>query len=211
MKTLKKVLVSLSIFIGVVLVIALFGQQKGALLDAINELKNRVTALETTVSTMQNDMSNLAPINHNHDSQYSPLVHNHDVNYAPVTHAHDYDALNEKPTILSDADVIALIVDNALIRQSDYDSGWQIINPGWSRCFAHDLGEDPDDYVVELKFQDALTGDIHHIYYGGVSLDFESLTHYRGAYWYDLTDESICVFRGDQDERATQIRIRIWK
>jgi len=210
MKTLKKVLMSMPIFIAVVLVIALFGQQNGALWDAINELKNRVTALETTVSTMQNDMSNLAPINHNHDSQYSPLAHNHDVNYAPVTHTHDYDALNGKPTILSDADVIAHIADNALTRQSDYDSGWQNISSGWSRCFGHDLGGNPDDYVVELKFQDVVGGEIHHTFYG-CAYYYHITNQIYGAYWYDLTHERICVFRGDHDTKVTQVRIRIWK
>ncbi len=210
MKTLKKVLVSLSVFIAVILVIALFGQQKGALWEAINELKSRITALETTISTMQNDMNKLAPINHNHDLQYSSLAHNHDVNYASVTHTHHHEAITGKPRILSDADVMALIVDNALIRQSDYDSGWQNISPGWSRCFGHDLGGDPDEYIVELKFKDVLGGEIHHTFYGG-AYDYQITNQIYGAYWYDLTHERICVFRGDHDTKATQVRIRIWK
>ncbi len=52
MRSKKNVIVSLSVFIAVVLILTLFSQQpqRGALWDEINELKSRVTELETIVS-----------------------------------------------------------------------------------------------------------------------------------------------------------------
>jgi len=48
--------VALSVFIGIIFVLTLFGQQRGPLWDAIIELKSSVEALQATVSTLQAQM-----------------------------------------------------------------------------------------------------------------------------------------------------------
>jgi len=91
---------------------------------------------------------------------------------------------------------------------SDYDSGWTTINMGQALQFLHNLGGHPDNYLVDLSFEDAGTLRINQIAYGG--LDRYSDDHRFGAYWRHLTDTDIYVFRRAEDTYADEVRVRIW-
>ena len=57
MKSKKNILVSLSVFITVVFVLTLFGQQKGPLWDMVNNHESRIVALEATIGDLQNQVN----------------------------------------------------------------------------------------------------------------------------------------------------------
>jgi len=77
-----------------------------------------------------------------------------------------------------------------------------------AQAFTHDLGGDPDDYAVELWFRDTDTGGkgINSWGIGG----FEAGGNFRGAYWQNLTDTTIEVFRHGDDVFADQVRVSVW-
>jgi hypothetical protein len=93
---------------------------------------------------------------------------------------------------------------------SDYDSGWQAMEPGEDRSFAHNLGGDVDDYVVDMQFRaENPDSGVNHFGYGG---DRSSETSEWGAYWHSLTASSITAHRGSVDcWAAAEIRMRIWR
>ncbi|MBN1900193.1 hypothetical protein JW926_02555 [Candidatus Sumerlaeota bacterium] len=97
----------------------------------------------------------------------------------------------------------------------DYNSGWVSLSQSASVQLNHNLGEDIMDCLVDLQFKSPLYG-INHIFYGGgdlgnsppTGLDEDSR---MGAYWRDMDDASITVYRRPDDIYAPQIRVRIWR
>lgn len=88
---------------------------------------------------------------------------------------------------------------------TSWGSGWMFLAPGTSRVFTHGLGIAPEQYVVEMWFLDTDEGlGINRRYYGSA----EDSGNWYGAYWYDLTANTISVYRQPQDNVAD--RIRIW-
>jgi len=86
----------------------------------------------------------------------------------------------------------------------DYDSGWQQMTKGLGISIQHDLGGDPNNYVVDMQFKAEVAG-VNQILYGG-----EETIDGRGAYWRGLTDTEIFVYRETFNLTAEYIRIRIW-
>lgn len=86
-----------------------------------------------------------------------------------------------------------------------YDSGWFAVPPGQAKTLNHNLGGNVDNYLVDLTFRNG--NGINHHYYGGM-LWMDSRRF--GAYWEDLTNTQISVFRLDEDYFAVDLRIRIW-
>ncbi|MGD9029330.1 MAG: hypothetical protein PVG25_05920 [Anaerolineae bacterium] len=88
-----------------------------------------------------------------------------------------------------------------------YDSGWQAIGFG-ATTLDHNLGGDPNHYVVDLQMKDLDSGyGVNHHAYG--------VNHYResdqrGVMWSNLTGTSITVYRAYQDNSGDQVRVRIW-
>lgn len=196
MKPKKYVLVSLSIFIIVVFVLTLFGQQQRPLWNAINELTSRTSALKEdidvlsgTVSTLQTQLEDANGNINDHESHIALLedhvatlratqseifrqlnTHTHD--YSELTgtlpsHAHDYDSeISGKPTILSEIDVISLIEDYALLKQPDYDSGWTAIAHDSSIDIYHNIGTN-NILVYVLGSESGTNPMMHQWAYGG--------------------------------------------
>jgi hypothetical protein len=81
-----------------------------------------------------------------------------------------------------------------------YDSGWVPISLDSVITLKHNLGGNPDNYVVDLQFR---------------SPDPKIFINqrYRG-HWWNLTYQSISVFRkliaGDENGNPVQTRVRIW-
>ncbi len=84
---------------------------------------------------------------------------------------------------------------------TDFDSGWMTINH--CQRIDHNLGGNPDTYVVDLTGRSA-NGDTHYGFGGDVWDDITA----HGLYWYDLKSNSIfvCV----KGSLVKQIRLRIW-
>ena len=95
---------------------------------------------------------------------------------------------------------------------ADYDSGWQ--NIGSSLTLNHNLGGDPDDYVVDLQFNDNIAANpqgINQGRYGGDTF-FENGTTSMGlgAYWQELNNSTITVQRLADADLVDAVRVRIW-
>lgn len=96
-----------------------------------------------------------------------------------------------------------------------YDSGWQAIDTGKTIVLSHNVGGDPDTYVVDLQFFD--DGEVglgrHQRFYGGYST-YDYGLEYRnrryGAFWHNLTKEEIRVHCQDDTIAIMRIRVRIW-
>lgn len=84
---------------------------------------------------------------------------------------------------------------------------WVTILPGQCRGFTHNLGRDPEDLTVELMFLDEAEDGLglHRRYYGGL----EAAGAWRGAYWQNLTANTIRVCRGADDTTAGRVRVRV--
>ncbi len=90
----------------------------------------------------------------------------------------------------------------------NFDSGWVPVAPGGTETIVHNLGGNPEDYVVDMTFRDNVWGSgIHQITYGG---DWRPDGSKKGVYWEQLNTASIVVIRLDDDVRCQEVRIRIW-
>jgi hypothetical protein len=237
MKSKKNVLMSLSVFITVVFVITLFGQQpqKGYLWDLISAIGStvkgnvlRIIELEETVVTLRANQSEiLQRLNtHTHDLP----SHIHDISdiggvidadtlqgsdasaFALSAHTHDYESLTEKPTILYDTDVIALISEHALLKQPDYDSGLQDIAQGESLPLVHDLGTANLLVYVVGGYPESTYGYFIQDYYGGHRYysRSEDRYYYEGLR-FEVDNYYVWVRRLANDSMWDYIRVRIWK
>ncbi len=97
----------------------------------------------------------------------------------------------------------------------DYDSGWVSLGAGAAATtLTHNLGGDPDDYVVDMQYRASGSG-VNQRYYGGADFGAKSFGGSRendrvGAYWRTLTSSTISLFRRAEDNYASEVRIRIW-
>jgi len=102
------------------------------------------------------------------------------------------------------------------IAQANFNSGWRNISQGQNLVLTHNIGGNPDDYVVYLEFKDNESYGIHQRSYGGPVFGEESagpqLTPVSvGACWTNLDGSAIKIFRCPDDGGVDQIRVRIWK
>lgn len=87
-----------------------------------------------------------------------------------------------------------------------WSSGWVPIAQGTCRLFNHNLGADPNDYVVELWFLDTDEGiGINRANYGGMELQGK----WHGGHWQQLTASTIRVCRQQDDRAADRIYVRV--
>ena len=97
----------------------------------------------------------------------------------------------------------------------DYDSGWVSLETDQSKTLVHSLGGDTDEYFVDMAYRSAGSG-INRRYYGGADFGATALggtveDDRVGAYWRNLTDSTISVYRRPDDIYAYEVRIRIWR
>jgi hypothetical protein len=110
---------------------------------------------------------------------------------------------------LSNDCISAVRVRIRLQPAADYDSGWRSVNAGSNLSLSHNLGGDPDDYVVDMQFKSSnLSQGVNQLGYGG---DDWGAGRIEGAFWHSLTATSIQVSRNFYDPSASaQVRVRIW-
>ncbi|RMF29522.1 MAG: hypothetical protein D6759_13690 [Chloroflexi bacterium] len=94
-------------------------------------------------------------------------------------------------------------------REPRYDSGWQDIEQDELLPVYHNLGGDPDAYVVDVVGEDPDWG-INHISYGGDTVSGRSGFLHFGIAWQNLTDTRLNVYRFPHDSTAQQVRARLW-
>ncbi len=95
-----------------------------------------------------------------------------------------------------------------------YDSGWVSINQDQAKILAHNIGGDPDHYVVDMQYRSGNSG-VNQRYYGGADFGTNPAPGANpndrvAAYWRTLTADTITVYRRPDDIYAPEVRIRIW-
>lgn len=85
----------------------------------------------------------------------------------------------------------------------EYDSDWVDTTLGQVVTLTHDVGGNPDDYVVGMKFSG--TVGINHRACGGLAV----LNDMFGAHFQNVTDSTVSVFRFPLDLFAQQVRVYI--
>ena len=90
-----------------------------------------------------------------------------------------------------------------------WTSGWVDILPGQTLTLTHGLGGDPALYATGLWFRDMRAEglSIHHRAYGGMAIGDMRV----GAYWHNLTHETISVTREPNDPFVSQVRLKLWR
>jgi hypothetical protein len=91
--------------------------------------------------------------------------------------------------------------------KSNYDSGWLTVAAGNDTTLTHGIGGNEDDYVVQLWFRDNETLGKHNSDIGGLENTYGT---YEGAYWSNLTNSQIRIYRHSGDYDVDQFRVRIW-
>ena len=98
---------------------------------------------------------------------------------------------------------------------SDCDTKWISLDPGSAALtLNHNVGGNPDYYLVYMESQSSNSG-VNQRYYGGNdfgTLGFAGTRNNErvGAYWRELNSVSIKVFRREEDDYASKVRIRFW-
>jgi hypothetical protein len=90
---------------------------------------------------------------------------------------------------------------------TSWTSGWVSIDPDELLVFEHNLGGNPDDYAVDLWFNDT-DGSLgaNRRNYGGLEWN----NGWYGARWQRLTSNTIEVYRYPDDNVADQVRVAVW-
>jgi hypothetical protein len=100
---------------------------------------------------------------------------------------------------------------NKTLQDPAYSSGWQQIHRSGSRTYVHNLGGDPDDYVLKMACRNDVPGIIpiplaNNTFYGGN----EHEDGRDGAAWENLNSESVRAFRHTDDGWCDYVSIKIW-
>ena len=89
-----------------------------------------------------------------------------------------------------------------------YAGTWSVINPGDTITINHNLAITATDLTVNLWFSNTVLG-IHHYAYGGLSVN--PLTGTLGAFWHNLTNNTVQVTRFPSDTVVEQMRVEVVK
>ena len=88
-----------------------------------------------------------------------------------------------------------------------YDSGWINLESGESKQLTHNIGGNPENYVVDM--QNSNWG-VSNLYISGARFYQNGVEHFTGAYYHHLTNSTISVRRQPQDLNCPAVRVRIW-
>ncbi len=88
-----------------------------------------------------------------------------------------------------------------------WSSGWITVARGSAVTLTHNLGGDPDDYLIQMWFLDTDNGHgINIRAYGGL----EKNGQWYGAAWQNLTANTIQIVRYANDTLADRIMVQVW-
>jgi hypothetical protein len=97
----------------------------------------------------------------------------------------------------------------------DYESGWQVVGQDAAETWSHNLGGNPEKYLVNMIYYDTVDNFINQRHLGGADFGATTFGGTRedervGAYWRSLTNSDITVYRRPEDGFADYLRVRIW-
>jgi hypothetical protein len=98
--------------------------------------------------------------------------------------------------------------------KATFDSDWTAMTADSLNNITHDIGGNPEDYVVDMQFKNVDQG-VNQIAYGGMDCGADppvglAENDMVGAYWSHMDDSVIKIWRFEQDIYAPEVRIRIW-
>jgi hypothetical protein len=97
-----------------------------------------------------------------------------------------------------------------VVPKPDFQSQWVNIGPDTTRTFSHGLGTmygiTEADLTVGLWFSNPVRG-IHQFAYGGLTVD--PTTGTLGAFWHNLTSDTVQVTRYPSDTAVPQVRVTV--
>ena len=101
---------------------------------------------------------------------------------------------------------------NMTLPDPAYSSGWKHVVRAGAYTFVHNLGGDPNDYVVKMTCGINVPGTIPIVQPNNISygLDYRSYQTSDGACWSRLDDVSIMVSRGGDDSFCPNVSVKIW-
>ncbi len=85
------------------------------------------------------------------------------------------------------------------------------INQDQALTLNHNLGVPPEQLAVQLWFRDTDPAGIgiHRAYYGGIEIS-NTVSTWQGAYWRNLTPNTVTVHRMADDQKADQINVKVF-
>ena len=135
----------------------------------------------------------------NHNKRMGAAWHTLTSNYISVTRGAEDNTLN------------TVRVRIWLVSRPAFHSGWVGMALNSPQPISHFLGHTPEDYFVNVMFNGSTL--VNNQYYGTNYLGAygeDPENSYVGAYWCDLTNNRITLFRANQDTSAQYIQARIW-
>ena len=94
-----------------------------------------------------------------------------------------------------------------------WSSGWTNITQNQTITFNHNLNVAAEQLSVELWFKDTATDadsrGIHRVNFGGNEMSTPTST-WHGAYWHNLTANTIMVHRLANAQLVDQVSVRVW-
>lgn len=90
-----------------------------------------------------------------------------------------------------------------------YDSGWVELAASQGMTLTHNVGGNPEDYTVGMRFRDPAPGGAGANLRAAGGLQVGDA--FYGAFWSKLTDTTIQVFRFHHDTFAPQVRLTIYR
>lgn len=91
-----------------------------------------------------------------------------------------------------------------------YDSGWVSIAAVELVTLMHNIGGNPDDYLVDLTFKDEVYGRTNIRIGSDFYIGLKGEGRLWGAYWESLDSSIIEVYKGEDDLWLSEVRVRIW-
>jgi hypothetical protein len=91
-----------------------------------------------------------------------------------------------------------------------YDSGWVALSKDERKTLTHNLGADPDEYVVDIQSRNNENGSRSIYAIGSRSTWNLVYNSNSGFYWHSLNKNEIGIYRGGDDENSDKVRVRIW-
>jgi hypothetical protein len=115
-------------------------------------------------------------------------------------------SLVEHQSRIAELETELAILNATKLGEPDYDSNWASLAPiGDNPPLEHNLGT--TEVIVYIVGKKTWGGAVHQVDYGG----YKGYIHYRGVYWYKLTETEVTVHRHGDDENWEYVRVMIWK
>jgi hypothetical protein len=105
----------------------------------------------------------------------------------------------------------AAVAASAASTPTLWSSGWTPITQNEVIVFHHNLGRPPEQLAVDLWFKDTDPGGlgVHRANYGGLEIS-GTVSTWLGAYWRNLTANTIAVHRLPQDQTIDEVNVKVW-